>query len=146
MKAVLISILLLVSQVAFANYDQQELPPYNKTYNCNKYTINEVSQTEGFLTDNPIQAGETIIEQTNSTFTIKQNIMFKADQEMVNPAGGTSTGFAFNKGYLFFKRRNVENQVYFLVYESKLPSHLQNGIPNPADVDRLIAIADCTEI
>lgn len=145
MKAVIVILSLLFSQLSLAQYDQQELPPYDRTYTCNKYTLNEVSQKKGFLTDNPIQVGTTVIKQTNSTFTIKHNILFMVDQEMVNPAGGTATGFAFNKGYLFFKRRNVDNEVYFLVYESKTPVHLQDGAPTSADIDRLIAIADCTE-
>lgn len=142
MKALIVLMLLSVSSSVWAHFDQQEFPPYTKTYICGKYTLNEIDAHKGFLTDNPIQQGVTVIRQTDEQFTIEPNVIFVDHQQLTNPAGGTKTGFAFNESYLFFKRRNVNNDVYFLVYEGK---HKTETMPGTDDIDRLIAIADCAE-
>lgn len=137
MKTLLLALLLFPLSV-FAAWDQQELPSKEKTYVCSAYTTNEVNRKDGFLTDNPVQYGTTVIKQFETEYVVSPNVIFKDRESFKNPVGGTVTGLATNNNYLFLKRRNLDNDVYFLLYGFKKPGKNE-------EFDRLIALGQCRE-
>lgn len=137
MKLMLLALLLFPFS-AFAGWNQQELPSNGKIYVCGAYTINEVNRDTGFLTDNPVQHGQITIKQWQTEYVMTPNVIFKDEESFKNPVGGTVTGLAVNANYLFIKRKNVNDEVYFLLYGFKTPNETE-------EFDRLIAIAQCKE-
>ena len=136
----------LIPAVGFASAKQQPFvitdptvgAPVQKSYVCKKYTDNEISLTQGYLTDNPIVEMETTIEQTKYEFIVEKNDLFKDEIRMSIPEGGGISGVAGNQHDMLFRRVDGNGKPFFIVYFANTDPQSDGGI------NRAVYIADCT--
>ena len=129
--------LLLLSANCFASLAMDTGTPTVKTYVCNMYTDNEVDRQGKFLTDNPIHVGNTVVQQSKTSFTIKSGILFDKDVVLGNPQNDSITGYGSNEQAVLYKQYNEKGGAYFVVY-------LFDAASKPkASINRALVVAQC---
>jgi hypothetical protein len=122
---------------ALSNNRVIDSAPVLNSFTCQKYTDNELSMEQGYLTDNPATDLVFNIDQTKYEFIVKKNDLLKKDIRLTIPEGGNISGMSGNAHEMMFKRIDGDDKPYFVIYFTNSDPKSDGGI------NRAVFIAKC---